>query len=175
MTLCPTDSLSPLAPAEAAPAHHDVWDIPWYAWSRLQAVQAFRVFVKANAAASSPQGTPFEASLSSEERCSMAHLPTLGVTACKANPLGLQTRAFMDQGSMRICQSAGQHSVQTSQHSGANGLQTRSRANHHCEWHLEELPVSQPSERRPLQFKRPFCPVVYPRTSSFKSVGMSPR
>jgi hypothetical protein len=58
----------------------------------------------------------------------------LGVTACKANPLGLQTKAFMDQPSVRICQSAGQHSVHTSQHSCANGLQTRLRANHHCEW-----------------------------------------
>ena len=57
------------------------------------------------------------------------------VAACKADPLGLQTRAFMDQHSMRICQSAGQHSVQTSQHSYANGLQTRLRANHQCEWH----------------------------------------
>jgi hypothetical protein len=57
------------------------------------------------------------------------------VAACKANPLGLQTRAFMDQHSMRICHSAGQPSVQTSQHSYANGLQTRLRATHHCEWH----------------------------------------
>jgi hypothetical protein len=53
----------------------------------------------------------------------VAHLP-LVVTACKANPLGLQTGAFMDQHSVRICQSAGHHSVQTSQHSYANGLQT---------------------------------------------------
>jgi hypothetical protein len=60
---------------------------------------------------------------------------SLHVTACKANPLGLHTRAFMDQHSVRICQSAGQHSVHTSQHSYANGLQTRLRANHHCEWH----------------------------------------
>jgi hypothetical protein len=59
----------------------------------------------------------------------------VGVMACKANPLGLQTRAFMDQHSVRICQSAGQHSVQTSQHSYANGLQTCLQANHHCEWH----------------------------------------
>jgi hypothetical protein len=58
----------------------------------------------------------------------------LTVTACKANPLGLQTRAFMDQHSGRIRQSAGQHSVHTSQHSYANGLQTRVRANHQCEW-----------------------------------------
>ena len=59
----------------------------------------------------------------------------LVVAACKANPLGLPTRALMDQYSMRIGQSAGQHSVQTSQHSYANGLQTRLRANHQCEWH----------------------------------------
>ena len=59
----------------------------------------------------------------------------LPVTACKAHPLGLHTRAFMDQPSVRIGPSAGQHSVQTSQHSYANGLQTRVRANHHGEWH----------------------------------------
>ena len=56
----------------------------------------------------------------------------VGVTACKAHALGLQTRAFMDRHSVRICQSAGQHSVQTSQHSYANGLQTYPWTNTPC-------------------------------------------
>jgi hypothetical protein len=48
----------------------------------------------------------------------------------------------MDQPSVRICQPAGQHSVQTSQHSSANSLQTRLRANHQCEWqHGREINV----------------------------------
>src|SRR5262249_24067294 len=59
----------------------------------------------------------------------------VGVAACKRYDVGLQTRAFMDQHSVRICPSAGQHSVQTSQRSCANGLQTRLQANPHGEWH----------------------------------------
>jgi hypothetical protein len=58
----------------------------------------------------------------------------LHVAACKANWLGLQTRAFMGQRSVRTGEPTDQHSMRTGQHSCANGLQTRLWANTHCEW-----------------------------------------
>jgi hypothetical protein len=57
------------------------------------------------------------------------------VAACEQDTPGLQTWADVGQRFVRIPSPVGQCSSQMSQHSCANGLQTRLRANTYCEWH----------------------------------------